>query len=96
VDVSIETDDFGYTDGSNMISHFYQRILYTKFKINVDYSEVAKDSIVHPELDNQKVYTKGGTNKKYYVISGYTYKTILMLIKTSKGDQIRNYYNLCR
>ena len=79
------------------MTHFYTKMLYVNFKINIDYKEF---DITSAETDIKAVAPRGyrfipvngGQNRKEYLITPRCYKRILMTVKTQKGEQIRDYY----
>ena len=84
----------------NALSNFYTQVLFTNFTINVDYKEIKKDDelikkyetiFAAPSLVNQKNKAKM-TTKKYYAITGETYKELLILSANKKGKEARKYY----
>jgi phage anti-repressor protein len=90
----IVRDDFGHKQRKDMMYNFVKK-LKTNFEKDMDYQEVSPD---YPLLNlgsisnTNEIGRHGGQNKKYYIITGETYKALLMLSKTIQGKQIRNYY----
>ena len=106
----IVCDEFGYKQSKDMMSHFYNKILYIHFKFNIDYKEfddtcdikyingstngVGTNIILLAPKGEQKMSdSRGGSNKKEYIITPTCYKKILMSVKTNKGLEIRDYYS---
>ena len=84
----------------NALSNFYTQVLFINFTINVDYKEIKKDDELIKKYDNifgslknvnQKNKAKM-TTKKYYAITGETYKELLILSANKKGKEARKYY----
>ncbi len=89
------------------IKDFYKGHLLSKsYEIGVDYIEVSfEHELVQKYYTNQSLEKskweifptknsreKPSINKKFYIVTGSTYKMLLMASKTEKGDQIRKYY----
>jgi hypothetical protein len=88
------------TDDSSRsaISDFYRRVLCTKeFDENVDYQLVGK---THPVVvkcmnsnsANLRNKGRGSGRKKYYIVTGRTYKRLIIRATTQKGIEARDYY----
>jgi len=84
--------------GYKKISDFYNTILY-KYTEHINYKEIyTTDPLFieykgHTTLDESKNKPHtGGSSKKYYAITGLTFKMILMQCKTDKGKEARLYY----
>jgi hypothetical protein len=90
------TQDMGY----NKINSFYIDTLRKKYIINKDFKEIEKtdDLVKYYESTSadlsapKKRQHSGGSPKKYYAITGETFKKLLMRCCTKKGDQICDYY----
>ena len=82
------------------LTNFYKRILFTSFTINIDYKEIKKDDELIKKYDNIFGSSKNAnqknkakmTTKKYYAITGETYKELLILSANKKGKEARKYY----
>ena len=94
------TVDMGY----KQISSFYKDTLRLNYMKDVDYSEITKDDeMVKKYEEYKKCFAgdkspaknkekRGGSNIKYYKITGKAFKKMLMKCGTKKGDQICEYY----
>ena len=80
----------------NALSNFYTQVLFTNFTIDVDYKEIKKDDDLIKKynevfdslnLINQKNKVKM-TTKKYYAVTGETYKELLKIGSFRKTKQI--------
>jgi phage anti-repressor protein len=82
--------------GRMALTHFYTQVLFTNFTINVDYKEIKKDDELIKKYE--KLYShwlvnrKTSNRKKYYAITGETYKELLILSANKKGKEARKYY----
>jgi phage anti-repressor protein len=84
----------------NALSNFYTQVLFINFTINVDYKEIKKDDELIKKYDNIFDSLKNGNQKnkakmvrkKYYAITGETYKELLILSANKKGKEARKYY----
>ena len=73
--------------GYKQASHFYKDTLYTSYIKNIDYKEIKKDDVLvklfdeyQQNFDEDKSSAKdkrGGSNAKYYSITGKTLKKCL-------------------
>jgi hypothetical protein len=89
-------DDMGYTK----LNNFYSNTLYKQYKEGVDYKEVDATDVVVKLYENSKCLSistykiphKRGSTQKYYLVSGRTFKKMLMRCKTSASDKICEYY----
>ncbi len=93
-------DNMGY----KQVSHFYKDVLYKQYTENIDYMAITKeDPLVefyekNREIPNEEIFLlkkkihTGGKPKKYYKITGKTFKKMLMKCGTKKGDEICEYY----
>jgi len=86
--------------GRSALTNFYKRVLLTEEYIeNVDYKQINKDDELVKEYDqndssrklNQKNKAKQGA-KKYYAVTGETYKDLLQRSANKKGKTTRQYY----
>jgi phage anti-repressor protein len=86
---------FGYKAGKNMMSDFAVR-LKRDFEENVDYQIVDKNHEIVKGycsgLNRSNNMRGGGSNKKYYIITGEIFKDLLLAAKTPKGKTTRKYY----
>jgi len=78
------------------IRDFYKRILLSNYIEGIDYIEVSKDNEVVKfwwanSLTNNS-NRRVANNKKYYLVTGETYKHLLLQSNTEKGKQTRIYY----
>ena len=78
------------------ITNFYNRNLIPNYIEGTDYQLV---TIAHEVVQfwcsfskTKKSDTRGGSNKKYYMVTGDTYKHLLMSAKTEQGRQTRLYF----
>jgi len=89
-------NDMGYTQ----ISAFYRDTLRKKYKENIDFKEIkSNDDLVkiYESLNGDQLLLgkkkhTGGKIKKYYAVTGETFKKLLIRCGTSKSDQICDYY----
>lgn len=92
VSEEIVNEQFGYKNGKNMMSDFYDK-LNKDYECNIDYKEVNKDHILvkfySGIIRNRKV---SGNRKKYYIITGETYKGLLASAQTKQGKSTRKYF----
>jgi hypothetical protein len=94
------TEDMGYA----RITNFYNITLRPNYVENIDYVEINKNDELVKAYDKYKksfaafqkaAKTKdkrGGSNTKYYKVTGKTLKKMLMKCGTKKGDTICDYY----
>ena len=86
----------GYNkDNKNCISNFNNRILLKFGEKNIDFKLVNSQHKLVKSCSSymmSKIFKHGGSNKKYYIITGDFFKRISMICKTTKGNQIRKYY----
>jgi hypothetical protein len=94
------TKDMGYKH----VPQFYKDVLINSYIENVDYVNINKtDELVKKYEEYKKSFAvenstaklkdrRGGSNIKYYKITGRTLKKMLMKCGTKKGDQICDYY----
>ena len=89
--------DMGY----KKISDFYNDTLRLNYTENIDYKEVDENhELVSFYIENvnadrsafKNIVHKRGKAQKYYIITGTTYKKMLMKCRTKKGNDICNYY----
>jgi phage anti-repressor protein len=73
--------------GYSTVSNFYNKVLYKKFKNPEDYKETDKqdDLVTSQSLGSNKL-------RKFYIMNGQAFKRLLMMLRTAKGDQVRQYY----
>jgi hypothetical protein len=87
-------EEFGYTKTISMMRDF-SRKLYDAYKEGVDFKEVPRN---HPVVMAawksipSKKDARGGHNKKYFIITGTTYKKLLQTAHTKPGDIARDYF----
>ena len=79
------------------IRHFYDRILLKgDFQEGIDYKEISpNDELVNsysPNLANRNLELKSSNRKKYYAVTGETYKCLLLSSRTNQGKETRRYY----
>lgn len=77
----------------------YLYLIKKHFKIKIDYKifnsdelKQNKDIFCSSPQGSKNKETRGGKNKKYIYISPKCFKKSLMLIKTKKSEDIRDYY----
>ena len=91
-------ENFGYANSIKTMDKFYDKQLYKNFQVNSDYKKISKEEYTEKyfaspmEDPEKKTDKRGGHNKLYYIITGECYKSILMLVQTEKGKEIRQYY----
>jgi phage anti-repressor protein len=82
--------------GRMALTNFYSRVLFTNFTINVDYKEIKKDDELIKKYEkfysSENMNRKTSNRKKYYAITGETYKELLILSSNKKGKEARKYY----
>lgn len=88
---------FGYKETKSSMSNFYKKMRECYIE-NINYIEVSKDHEVvklyqkiHPEKKVGEKY-KDPASKKYYIITGETFKKMGMKANTVKGDEMCDYY----
>jgi phage anti-repressor protein len=84
---------FGYKKGKDMMVVFI-RNLKKEFEENIDYKIVDKSHTLIKKFystlkSNEKM---PGNRAKYYIITGETFKLLLMMSKTIKGKETRKFY----
>lgn len=89
---------FGYKKSKNMMSHFYEK-LQKEYEADLDYKEVNKSHDLvrryeeQPSLNLGKKTDNRGINlKKYYIITGETFKALLQSAQTEVGKTTRKYF----
>lgn len=83
--------------GKDALYNFYKRVLISDdYEENVDYKQINKDHDLVKSYENfySSFLTnrKSSNRKKYYAITGDTYKDLLQKSANKKGKQIRKYY----
>jgi len=102
------TDWLGFNGKDNAVADFKYKVLRTRYVLNLDYFEVSYDhelvvkyktSILSKKatqsdcIDLNLCKTKrGGSNKQHFIITGATFKDMLMNARTDRGKKIRTYY----
>ncbi len=90
---------FGHSEKDKaLMSKFGQTL--TSFVFNEDYKIIDKNhelvkfykSKFYPLFKEGKKDNRGGALKKYYAVTGETFKVLLMMANTTKGRQIRKYF----
>jgi phage anti-repressor protein len=79
------------------IPNFYNRVLISDdYEENIDYKKITKDHDLVKSYENfyySKLNNRNSSNrKKYYAITGDTYKDLLQKSANKKGKQTRKYY----
>ena len=78
------------------LRHFYERVLFTDFTIDINYKEIKKDDDLIKKYDkfySPKMANRNTSNrKKYYAVTGETYKELLIKSANKKGKEARQYY----
>lgn len=85
---------FGYKKSKDMMRTFATK-LKEDFEDSIDYQIVDKlHDLVKKFYSgcNPSKESRGGALKKYYIITGETFKSLLMMSKTEKGKQTRKLY----
>ena len=85
------------TNNKDTITDFYRKtFLKGDYIEEIDYKEVSSENeLVKFGSDffpSQKSKTKSAHNKKYYIITGETYKSLLLTSKSVKGKETRRYF----
>jgi len=83
--------------GSTAIANFNRQVLKVHYKEGEDYDEVDKNNaLVKQYLSllelTRKKDTRGGSNKRYFLITGECYKMMLQTAATKKGREAKSYY----
>lgn len=90
-------DHLGYKESKQSSADFYKK-MRTLYIENIDYKEVAKDHDIIKYYENFLVRNisyqdkHGGSNKKYYIITGETFKKMCMRANTTKGNETCDYF----
>jgi hypothetical protein len=83
-------------NGKTAIANFYTRILIPNYEENSDYKQVTIDNKIIKSWLTTMLTTnsnyKPASNKKYYLVTGESYKCMLMASKAKKGKETRKYY----
>ncbi len=77
----------GYEINKDTISNFNRRMVssYTK---DVVYKEVEKTHpLVKKYFESHSLLITNGNRKKYYIVTGHTFKKMLMKANTAKGNE---------
>jgi phage anti-repressor protein len=97
---SMITKDMGYSK----LSNFYTQVMRSNYTENIDYKEVTEnDPIIQTYeqfeknskcllISTYKTTHKRGSKPKYYLVTGRALKKMLMKAKTTRGDDICEYY----
>lgn len=81
--------------GKNSIYHFYERIMIPNYEEFTDYKKVDTNHELIKEYIECHSPKKGkldGTRKKFYIVSGETYKCMLLTSASIQGKITRKYY----
>ncbi len=85
-------DQMGYKKSKDAIFNFV-REMTNKYKVNIDYKEVDKnDDLVKHYRSCLNTSQKMPHNKKYHIITGSTFKKMLLRANTKKGDITCDYF----
>ncbi len=85
---------FGYKVNESMMKDFGRK-LKKEFRENIEYQIVTKDHELVKKFNWETFPSKdprGGALKKYYIITGKTFKDLLLNAGTTIGKQTRDYY----
>jgi len=95
----------GYSSKDNAVADFKHKILRTRYTKNIDYFEVGYDHTIVVKYKETLLSKKAeqtdcidvdlcnqSYNKHYYIISGSTFKDMLMNARTERSRKIRIYY----
>lgn len=88
---------FGYKKSDSSIKDFNRKMKET-YKENIDYKEVNKNHEIVEYYKswnqdrNPGLKTRDGALRKYYIITGETFKKMCMRANTVKGDETCDYY----
>jgi phage anti-repressor protein len=77
------------------IKNFYNQVMIPNYIENIDYKNITYDEFKNFHwlfLTNENIPLKPGNRKKFYLITGETYKCMLMSSKARKGKETRLYY----
>ncbi len=90
------SEQFGYKKNTQMMSEFYKKLI-NHFEDKIDYLRVEKNhELVVLHLDSnrgkQNTSNRGGSLKKYYLITGETYKHLLLMASTKQAKITRKYF----
>jgi hypothetical protein len=87
-------EQFGYKKSESMMKDFHNK-LSQEFKSGYNYQQVDKTHelvLVYKASAPGKKDARGGHNKKHFIITGDTYKSLLQGANTEKGKQTRSYF----
>lgn len=85
-------EQFGYKNGDRMMPNFYRK-LNCDFKNNSDYKEVNKDhDLVKSHKNSRTKDNRGGSLKKFYIITKKTYIMLLCRSKTQASLRYAEYF----
>lgn len=87
-------DYFGYKKSESSSKNFY-KTMKDNYIENTDYQEVSHNNEiiqVYTQRQNAGGKSKAPANKKYYIITGKTFKKMGMKANTKKGDEICDYF----
>lgn len=87
----ILSNHFGYAVEQN-IYYNYNDMLRRKFIENQDYHEVYADHYLVQQYKLTNNQKRGGHLRRYYIITGETYKTCCMTAQTEIGKRTRSYF----
>ncbi len=85
---------FGHKNGKDMMYNFSNK-LKKEFDENIDFQVVSSNHEIvqfYCSLSDTTNKSRGGHNKNHYIITGETFKQILMGSNLEKGKQMKKYY----
>jgi phage anti-repressor protein len=84
-------EQLGYKQSKYMMNDFYKKLI-AEFEDIADYQNVNKDHVLVKALVGNLSYQKVAHNKRYYIITGETYKALLSSANTQQGKLTRKYF----
>lgn len=85
-------EQFGYKNGDNMMSDFHRK-LSREFENNFDYKKVGVDhNLVKSHKNSRTKDNRGGSSKKFYIITKKTYIMLLCRSKTQASLRYAEYF----
>jgi phage anti-repressor protein len=85
------SEQFGYKKAKDMMKDFYKK-LENEYEVDIDYKIVDKNHILVKSRSGSFPTRKIPHNKKFYIITGETYKALLASAHTKQGKSTRRYF----
>lgn len=92
------SEHLGYKLAKDMMTNFIKQQLLKNYEVNVEYQEILKDhELVKKslQLNLTSKDSRGGVNKKYYMIKGEIFSDLMQRAGTSKGKENRKMFRKC-